>query len=241
MYSSMAILRKTRGHILEQINDLLWRVEFFWPAPVNVWFYREKDGLALIDAAQPWNAPTIIEAAEIIGLPLKSVLITHAHPDHAGAAAALVRETGATVYVHKDDACFLQGNACMADAPGSYACRTLLTAGRHLRILNPPVVDRLEVVDDGDCPGTLRVMHTPGHTPGSISFWSESEGLLFCGDNIASRRNVLQLNTTIFTLNSTALRQSLEKYRELPMRMLLPGHGPAYGPGSCQQDVCKLL
>jgi glyoxylase-like metal-dependent hydrolase (beta-lactamase superfamily II) len=237
----MPTLQRTIGRVLDQVQPRLWRITFHLPATVNVWLWQDEDGLTAIDAAQPWNAAAINEAVSRIGQPLKRIIITHAHPDHAGAAAKLQRETGADVFVHESEVPYMIGGGCMADVPGYWLCRSLLRTGNFLRILNPPAVERVEAIKHGDTIGSLKVFHTPGHTPGSISLWHEDQGLLFCGDNISNSFKVLRLNFSHFTLDSPQLRRSLMLFKELPVRLILPGHGPEYFSYTAMQDVYKLM
>lgn len=235
------VIAKTPAHVVEQVLPNVWRVAFHLPGTVNCWLYGEDDGLTLVDAAQPWNARDILRAVDLVGKPLKRIVITHAHPDHAGAARTIVQETGAEVFAHESEIPYLTGTACMADVPGYWLCRTLLNVGRCLRILNPPKIEKVIPVGQDQFVGSLRVLHTPGHTPGSISLWSEEHKSLFCGDNISNTLKVLRLNFSHFTLDWSSLRRSLQLYESLPARVLLPGHGPAYQSNNAIDDVFKLI
>src|SRR3954452_11536487 len=57
---------------------------------VNAYLVREDDGLTLIDALNPKGEKKILPAAQALGLPIKRIVLTHAHPDHVGALDALV-------------------------------------------------------------------------------------------------------------------------------------------------------
>src|SRR5580698_4194519 len=93
--TKMAILQRSTQHAVKQIQSGLWQIVFYFPATTNCWLWREPDGLTLIDAGQPWNTKAIIDAIEHVGYPVQRIVITHAHPDHAGAAAEISAETGA--------------------------------------------------------------------------------------------------------------------------------------------------
>ncbi len=224
----MSILKKSSGHVFRQINPGIWQITFHFPVTVNCWLYEDSGGLTLVDSANPWNTSTILEAVGILEMPLKRVIVTHAHPDHAGTAASISSKTGADVFVHEDDLPYLRGDECLSTAPGRFFCRSVLQAGRRFGILNPTPVPNAIGVQNNESIGNLQVIHTPGHTPGSISLWSESARAMFVGDNVSNSFNLLRFNDSIFTLDTKMLRESLQRYVEFPVQLVLPGHGPAY-------------
>src|ERR1700761_7742562 len=74
---------------------------------VNVFLVETPDGLVLIDTGFPGSADTILEAASRIGRQpnqISQIILTHAHPDHVGSLAELVRRTGAQTWIHAEDA-----------------------------------------------------------------------------------------------------------------------------------------
>ncbi len=237
---SMKVMKRTIGHSVQSISPGLWRVCINFPASTNCWLWQEPDGLTLIDAAHSWDAGTILDTINMIDLPLKRIAITHAHPDHAGGAAELARRTGATVYAHQCETRFLTGDASIADMPGSRESRYLHRIARKTGLLDPPQIADVQSVSDGDLVGSLKVLHTPGHTPGSISLWSESDQSMFIGDNASTRFGILLLNFSWFTLDSERLEASLDRYSEVKARTLLAGHGPAYHSRDAVADLQSL-
>ena len=121
------------------------------------------------------HAPRILAEVQRLGLAVQYVLNTHGHFDHTDANGAVVQATGAPLAIHPLDKPLLQ-------AAGGAAWFGLG------RVSNPPVPspppDR--ELQDGDelKIGTLclRVLHTPGHTPGHVCFYEPTEGVLFDGD-----------------------------------------------------------
>jgi glyoxylase-like metal-dependent hydrolase (beta-lactamase superfamily II) len=112
----------------------------------------------------------ILEAVEDSGLKISHVLLTHAHFDHMGAADQVVKATGAPLAIHPDDLPVLNmaGGAMLFGLPA------------------PPIPEpgiRLEAGQEiavGEL--TLRVLHTPGHSPGHVSFYEADQGVVFDGD-----------------------------------------------------------
>lgn len=118
------------------------------------------------------QADDILALARDLGVTPKWIINSHAHVDHILAVAPVQRATGARFLLHPDD------NALAAAAPGQ-AARWLGYTPEA-----PPPPDQPIAHDDViDVDGLrLRVIHTPGHTPGSVCFYTE--GLLFSGDTL---------------------------------------------------------
>ncbi len=160
------------------------------------------------------EADRILEVLSRNHLRPVGLLHTHAHFDHVGASALLARETGAPILLHQDDVPL-------------YAA--LREQGRMfgLPVPEPGTVDRL--IADGDrvaCgAGSLEVMHTPGHSPGSVCFRLHgARGLLFSGDTLF-RRGIGR--TDLFGGSYDQILSSLTR-RLLPLPgdlAVIPGHG----------------
>ncbi len=159
------------------------------------------------------EADEILRQLEAQGWTLDKILLTHGHFDHVGAVAALKERTAANVYIHPDDA------------------DRMRTAGRQgamfgLNVPTPPPPDVLvregDIVSLGDVP--FRVLHTPGHTPGHVTYLSGD--LAFVGDLIFEG----SIGRTDLPGGSheQLLRAVREKIFTLPGETILfPGHGPA--------------
>ncbi len=160
------------------------------------------------------------EADEILrriaghGWILDKILLTHGHLDHVGAVAPLKERTGASIHIHPDDVDLMR------------------TAGRQgamfgLRIPTPPPPDVL--VREGDTVSlggdvAFRVLHTPGHTPGHVTYLSGD--LAFVGDLIF-QGSIGRTDLPGGSLDDL-LRAVREKIFTLPGETtLFSGHGPA--------------
>lgn len=123
---------------------------------------------AVIDPG--WGAPTILAEAKAVGLKIAYVLNTHAHWDHVSANADVLEETKAQLAIHPEDLPLLRarGGADLWQIPvrPSPEPDIELAAGQIIQ------VGQLK----------MQVLHTPGHTPGHVSFYEADEGVIFDGD-----------------------------------------------------------
>jgi len=151
------------------------KVEKLLVGPLEVCCYlvyceRNREGV-IIDPGD--EDPRIVELVDKLGIRIKHILATHAHPDHVGGVDYLRKELGATYLVHRFDAEFFK-------EPGNM--QPFLTWGF------PENPEEDEVFEDGELiifgEEVLKVIHTPGHTPGSSCFYSEKERIVFTGDTL---------------------------------------------------------
>lgn len=157
---------------------------------------------------------TIVSRLHRAELECVGILCTHGHVDHVAGAGPLSDAVGAPVYIHADDAGAL---ASPRTRLIGLAGGVLSTRPRQVRYLEDG--DRVEA---GDL--VLEVLHTPGHTPGGLSFYLP--GYLFCGDLIF-QGSIGRTDLKGGSLQ-TLLRSVAEKVCGLPDdTRIMPGHGPA--------------
>ena len=161
------------------------------------------------------EAGAILEKVSDLGLDIKFIALTHGHIDHIGALKAIKEATGAEMAIHTDDAKSLRGKGGLIIS--------MLVSGLYYP--KPPPPDRLlkdgDSLDIGDL--HLKVLHTPGHTPGGICL--EGEGVVFSGDTLFN----FGIGRT--DLPGGSYRQLIEsihtKLMVLPDDTIVyPGHGP---------------
>lgn len=184
--------------------------------------------MTVVDAGYPWSAEGIMAGAAEVGSPIRRIVVTHAHPDHAGGVARLQQATGAAVLAHRAEIPFLTGRRSLSDVPGSLLCRAMLGAGRAVGFLHAVPVADVVSLEQGDRLEGLEVLSTPGHTPGGLSLWDARDQALFCGDNLSHTFGVLHLGVPWFTLDVGERDRSLAHWRHLPARLLLTGHGSPF-------------
>ena len=130
-----------------------------------------------------------------------AIVLTHRHLDHAGGAAKLAERTGGTVVCAEDEREHIE-----TQFPGTSVGRAVADG---------------EVLDLGGA--TLEIVHTPGHTMGSLCVYYREERVLFTGDT------VLASGTTTFNPEQgdvAAFLESLDRLLGYDVRLLCPGHGP---------------
>jgi glyoxylase-like metal-dependent hydrolase (beta-lactamase superfamily II) len=141
---------------------------------------RDNDGFTLVDTGLAGSENDILAAAAAAGAPIRRILLTHAHVDHVGSVDALAKKLpDVTVTANKRSLPLLQKPADKSLWPGEPAER--FHGG--LPGIDTPVT---QLVEDGDLLGSLRVIATPGHIPGHLSFLDERDGTLYAGDELTS-------------------------------------------------------
>ncbi len=180
--------------------------------------------LTLVDSGLPWRPRGILNYIRSIGRrpdELKHILVTHSHPDHTGMTSALAKATGAAVVVHRSDTVRLPDNRL-----------ALGYAGLLGRVASPiPFFSRVGVntlVEDGDTlplHGGIRVIHTPGHTRGSVCFLLEENKILFSGDTIFSDGNHLSRSVPFPGYDRDDYIRSLKRLSEFEFEGVFGGHG----------------
>jgi len=198
----------------------------------NPYIIVDADGLTVIDAGLPRSEKKIL--AYVAGLgrqaeDIKRIIITHADFDHIGGLGALQRASGARTYASQieADAIALGKSSREIKASGFSIRRLLFALLRPFMKLKPFQVD--EILAEGQTLpvlGGLRIVETPGHTPGHISLFAPSLGILFCGDSMVSDEHGLQGSRPGITWDETRARASERKQAELGAQVVCSGHGP---------------
>ena len=171
----------------------------FYVGPVNVYLIQE-DPLTLIDAGprDPVSLEALRSGLATLGHKLsdiKRIIISHAHSDHYGLARVVIEESGAAAYIHEWDA-----PAVAAETDYTSYRELLTSAGVPKRIIERMEagyekfkgfaypLDHVETLKDEDEilfeHESLSVVHTPGHTPGSICLIRTSNRLVFSSDTV---------------------------------------------------------
>jgi glyoxylase-like metal-dependent hydrolase (beta-lactamase superfamily II) len=231
---------------LSQVSEGVHRLESVY----TNWYLLEQGGrLTLLDAGLPRDWRDFCAALSRLGhtpADIDAVLITHHHVDHAGNAERL-RLCGARVLSHPADAPYLRGEK---DRSRGRLARFLwrpwyvFYLGSYVAkgVIRTPPVAKLDELADGevlDVPGSPRVVHAPGHTPGSCALFLEDRSLLFSGDALVTLdvvkgprgRQGPQVVRGPFAEDPALAVESLGALAATNARSVLPGHGEPWPHG----------
>jgi glyoxylase-like metal-dependent hydrolase (beta-lactamase superfamily II) len=185
-------------------------------SPSNVYLLKDKgSSWTLLDTGMPGtHVATLAYLAKhkIEPSSVKKILITHLHRDHTGSLKVLAEKTRARTFAHWIEAAFIAIDPPY-DGPGTPPAE-------------PFRVD--ETLKDGDAvdaAGGLIAYHTPGHTPGSTSYYNAERKLLFCGDLFFGEGEGAILTVPDYTHHTPTARISGRRMGQLSIDALFTHHG----------------
>jgi glyoxylase-like metal-dependent hydrolase (beta-lactamase superfamily II) len=172
---------------------------------------------------------------------VRGIVLTHGDTDHIGFAERLRQRNGIAVHVHEVDAARARGEVKKPSSSwGPIKMRPLLRflwySARRGGLRIRPVREVVTFADGAmlDLPGSPRIIHVPGHTPGSVAVHVPAVDALFVGDAMTTG-NVLTgeqgPRPAPFTLDPEGALASLAKLEAVPATWVLPGHGAPWRGG----------
>jgi glyoxylase-like metal-dependent hydrolase (beta-lactamase superfamily II) len=159
---------------------------------VHAYLLEDGNGLTLIDTLYDDDGKGVLSEISRIGkkpADLKHIILTHAHKSHVGGVAALKKASGATVCSHAWEVDIIAGRrpaTRVSPIPRKPLQVYQLQLGLALGLGKHTPCDVERNLKAGDHIGPLQVVETPGHTPGSLSFWWADRRALFAGDVITT-------------------------------------------------------
>jgi glyoxylase-like metal-dependent hydrolase (beta-lactamase superfamily II) len=186
--------------------------------------------LSLIDCGYAGSGVRISRAIEAQGrsmAELRRVVITHGHPDHAGSARELAL-AGVPILIHSADAVGLRTTwADLARHP---------TRGRLFAAMTPEP-PAFQPIEDGDVLpmlGGLRVIHTPGHTPGSVCLYGARDRVLFVGDSLQRRFGRVTFASSLYSDDYAQAQRSVKRLAKLDVKSVVFSHFAALEEGAVE-------
>jgi hydroxyacylglutathione hydrolase len=196
-------------------------------------------GDVLIDSATRQAEKRVMR--QLAGRTIAAHALTHAHPDHQGSSHVVCEQLNIPLWCGQGDIPAMEtpGGIVNPKAPG------WLNA-LYGRMLTGPPHPVSRALGEGDEVAGFTVLETPGHSPGHISFWRESDRTLIAGDVLGNMHFItampgLHLPPDLFTSDPARNRQSARRLAELRPALACFGHGaPLRDPGKLAEFVAKL-
>ena len=197
---------------------------------INSYLFIEPDGsITLIDTGTKQAPKKIIAAIKHLNKDLRDVrkiLFTHSHDDHAGGAGKLLEVLdNPIIYAHKEEIEFLESGK---NPPRDFSHFAgfffrLMPSGGYLPIkVNEELEDRQVL----PIAGGLQVIHTPGHTPGHVSFLHQASQTLITGDSVFNFGFKLSWSLSAFCTDFNQSKRTAEKFLDLDFETAAFTHGP---------------
>ncbi len=240
---------------VEQVTSDLTRLRFLF---VNLYLWGTPDSWVLVDAGLQGCTSTIIDTAEERfgkGTAPQAIILTHGHFDHVGAFPELFDHWDVPVYAHQLELPHLTGQA---DYPppdptvgkGVMALMSFTYPNKAIDL--GPRVQLLPEDESVPHMSGWRWIHTPGHTPGHVSLFRESDRCMIVGDAfvtikqeslyaVVTQEQEIHGPPAYFTPDWEAARHSVERLAALQPSIAATGHGTPMGGEELTSGLEKLV
>jgi hydroxyacylglutathione hydrolase len=204
---------------MKRLAPGVWRLKELPMPSINV--YLAED--VLIDAGRSWDRKRIFK--ELEGVEISALALTHVHPDHQGSAKAVCDAREVPLACHAGDVDAMEGRR-----PVGSGAALIPRIYDKIWTGPPHKVDR--VLAEGDEVAGFRVVHAPGHAPGEVIYFRDSDRVAICGDVVRNMSFLTGLPgirqpPDEMTYDPPENRRSIHKLAALEPSVILPGHGPA--------------
>jgi hydroxyacylglutathione hydrolase len=202
---------------MKEIAENVWHIPLMGRDAMNAYVL----GDVLVDAGIAPHGKKL--PGKLAGHTIAAHTLTHAHPDHVGGSKNVVDALGIPFWAPAGDAAAIEAGQAVQKHT------KLEKLHGYTARFKPVPIARL--LNEGDEVAGFTVLDTPGHSPGHISFWRESDRTLICGDvwfnmNVFTLRPGLRPPLSLPTVDPARNRQSMERLAALRPETVGFGHGP---------------
>jgi hydroxyacylglutathione hydrolase len=205
---------------MKQLAPGVWQLKGFPPNAINVYLVED----VLVDAATRRSTRRILR--QLAGREVRAHALTHAHPDHQGASDAVCDQLGIPYWVGAADVPLAEDLDKMRTLQAPHPLNRVI-----MKYWSGPArrVDRH--LHEGDEVGGFKVLDVPGHSPGHVAYWRESDRVLILGDvlnNLDTMTGIRGLREPkwFLTPDPEENRRSARRLAALEPACVLFGHGP---------------
>jgi hydroxyacylglutathione hydrolase len=189
-------------------------------------FYLVQDSESfVVDTGLPGKAGQLENCLNTLGKnpeDIGVIVLTHHHFDHTGSLNKIEQLTKARIAAYKDDWPYVSGEK---GDDGPFIMKPFTKLMNLIYNIKPVKTDM--ILEDGDKIANYTVIHTPGHTPGSICLYNPINKVLFVGDNMSYSNGVLNSPSGRLLPDPVNYKKSMEKLGKLDVETILTGHGEA--------------
>ncbi len=198
----------------------------------NMYLLKDDEYLMLVDTGMPGDDKRIVASLHDLGYRaemVKYIFVTHAHLDHVGSLAAVKAATGAHVVASRHEKDHLEGRKMLCsmkrEGVGGKIFKTILFLMETFLLKYAATqLDISFVPGDTDRFGGIQIIPTPGHSPGSLSFYHHDKKLLCTGDALSGEPS-LRLPPRAGCSSYTQALDSARTLASLEVDICLFGHG----------------
>lgn len=195
----------------------------FYGRTVNYYLTVHNKDIMLVDTGLPGNSSKIAGYVENTLKrdihDIKTIVITHSHFDHVGSLSKMKNITNAQVAIHPADADYIRGKTKHMGGSFMNAIIKLYQTIYRTKPVEPEIL-----LNDGDTIGEYQVIHTPGHSPGSICLYNPQNKVLFAGDSLQYKKGKLQSPGERLILEPEKYAESMKKLLNYDIEVILTGH-----------------
>lgn len=213
----------------------------------NAWLYGKPGHWLLVDSGKRITIPLLMDRLRTIGCSPEDIalaVVTHAHYDHVGGLGKLKKAAGIPVAIHRLDASTLENGAFTIPDGFRFGTKCKVFFARHL--LNKALVAfdcvKADIVLEGerrldDFGFPAAIIHTPGHSDGSISVLTD-DGLLFAGDIAINQKHPgIWQHMSFFGTSQETIKKAWRTILDRGATHIYPGHGGDF-PASELEQYC---